>query len=30
MTPQPKKMIQGKRENLRMAEILIGIEIIKS
>ena len=30
MTPLPKKMIKGKRQNLRACEIHIGIEIIKA
>ena len=30
MTPLPKKLVQGKRFNLRECEVLIAMEIIKS
>lgn len=30
MTPQPQKLIKGKRFNLRECEIQIGIELIMS
>ena len=29
-TPLPKKLVLGKRDNLRQCEVLIGIEIIRA
>ena len=30
LTPEPTKLTEGKRNNLRQCEILIGVELIKS